>query len=132
MQGQLLLKIALVASGGALGALARVGLGGLITAWLGAAPLGTLAANLLGCLCMGAARGAAELYDWGTLAQRTFLFSGFLGAFTTFSTFEADSVTLWQAGQRALGALYLVGSVLGGLAAFGLGWFLTSRWMTAG
>lgn len=132
MQGQLLLKIALVASGGALGALARVGLGGLITAWLGAAPLGTLAANLLGCLCMGAARGAAELYDWGTLAQRTFLFSGFLGAFTTFSTFEADSVTLWQAGQRALSALYLVGSVLGGLAAFGLGWFLTSRWMTAG
>lgn len=132
MQGQLLLKIVMVASGGALGALARVGLGTLVAAWLGVAPLGTLAANLLGCLCMGAARGAVEIYDWGTLAQRTFLFSGFLGAFTTFSTFEADSVTIWQAGYRAMSALYIVGSVLGGLAAFGLGWFITSRWMTAG
>lgn len=122
------LKIGIVALGGAFGALCRTGLAELMAhrfdrgfAW------GTLTANLVGCLLIGAARAAVEVADWGSLEMRTFVFSGFLGAFTTFSTFEADTVTLWQSGDRLLAATYLGTSVVGGLAFFGLGWFLTAR-----
>lgn len=120
-------KIALIATGGALGALVRAGLGGLILARFGHAPLGTLAANLIGCALMGAAKGAVELHQWGSPELRALVFAGFLGALTTFSTFEADGVALWQSGQRALSIFYVTGSVLGGLASFGLGWWLVSR-----
>lgn len=121
-------KIGLVALGGAAGALARTGLSEWIYdragdgfAW------GTLAVNLLGCLLIGMARAGVETADWGNPELRTLVFSGFLGAFTTFSTFEADAMTMWKSGQRALAGVYLGGSVLGGLIAFILGWYLIAR-----
>lgn len=116
-----------VALGGALGALGRTGLGALVTGWLGHAAFGTFAANVIGCFLMGMGRAAVTNLDWGSPATRLLLFSGFLGAFTTFSTFEADTVSLWAQGPRALAVLYLVGSVLAGLLAFGLGWWSLGR-----
>ena len=89
--------------------------------------LGTVAANLIGCFLMGAGKAAIAHLDWGSPEVRALVFSGFLGAFTTFSTFEADAVGLWQQGERALAALYLTGSVLGGVVAFGCGWLLIER-----
>jgi CrcB protein len=124
-------KIGLVALGGALGALARTGVSewfyeraGDGFAW------GTLTVNLLGCLLIGMARAGVETADWGSPEVRILVFSGFLGAFTTFSTFEADTVTLWQSGQKVMAGVYLGGSVVGGLLAFIVGWFLVAR-MTA-
>lgn len=116
-------QIAWVALGGALGALGRTGLGIWMTERFTHAQLGTLCANIIGCLVMGTAKGLVTHHDWGSPEARAFLFSGLLGAFTTFSTFEADTVTLWQTDQRLLAISYCIGSVLLGLLAFGLGWW---------
>ena len=62
-------------------------------------PYGTLIANLLGCLLIGALSVFAETHDWMTPAARAFLMIGFLGAFTTFSTFGLESHNLFQAGN---------------------------------
>jgi CrcB protein len=119
------LKIILVAVGGALGALGRVGMGALAATLAGGPTVwGTVGANMLGCVGMGAGRGAVELYQWGTPAMRTLLFSGFLGAFTTFSTFEAEGIELWRSGGRGVSTLYFGGSLIGGVLAFFVGWTL--------
>jgi CrcB protein len=121
-------KIAVVAAGGALGALSRTGLTELCTAWLGEDfPYGTMSANLLGCLFIGMARAGVETMGWWDMSVRNFVFAGFLGAFTTFSTFEADTVTLWGAGEKWLALLYMGGSVVAGLLAFTLGWEIVAR-----
>lgn len=122
-----LIQAGWVGLGGALGAISRTGLGALVASWLGHTATGTLAANILGCFLMGMGRAAITHFDWGSPEVRLLLFSGFLGAFTTFSTFGADTVALWTSGARLIAALYLVGSVLTGLLAFGLGWWLIAR-----
>lgn len=122
-------RIGLIALGGALGALCRAGLSEAIYARVGQGGFawGTLAVNLLGCFLIGMARAGVELVGWGSPELRTVIFAGFLAAFTTFSTFEADTVALWQSGQRAMAAVYLGGSVLGGLLTLLLGWYLVAR-----
>ena len=127
----LVLKIAIIAAGGALGALGRTGLTAMVaqvesTAALSGTILGTMVVNLVGCFAMGSARAAVELAGWGTAETQAFLFSGFLGAFTTFSTFEANTFTLWRDGQYLAAGVYMGGSVAGGVVAFLLGWTLLS------
>jgi CrcB protein len=121
------LKVVLVAVGGALGALGRMGVGELVTSRTAMGFAGTVAANMLGCLAMGAARAAVDGFGWGTDEVRTFVFTGCLGAFTTFSTFEADAVALWRDGHPLGAVLYTTGSVLGGLLMFFVGWWLVGR-----
>ena len=123
----LLVNILLISGGGASGALARAGVAWLFVERVGVGPLGTLVVNLLGCLLFGAARAAVDQFEWGTDQQRTFLFTGFLGAFTTFSTFEADVFTLWTEEMRLWSALYVVASVVGGIACFVAGYLIVSR-----
>lgn len=124
----LLTKLLLVAMGGASGALARFGVYELVAWRLGTgAPVGTLVSNILGCFLIGCVWSAVEVADWGTPAMRLFVLTGFLGAFTTFSTFEADTVALWRVGARWLAVLYMSGSVVGGLLAFFAGWGLAGR-----
>lgn len=122
-----LVKALLVASGGALGSMMRWGVGeaALRAGW--GAPIGTLSANILGCLCIGAARAAVDAMGWGSPELRVFVFTGLLGAFTTFSTFEADTFGLWHIGQRGHAVAYLFASVVGGLASFLAGWWLVQR-----
>lgn len=124
----LAVRIAVIAGGGAVGALGRTGLTALVgaVAGLGAngAIVGTMVVNLLGCLGMGMAKGAVELHGWGSPQLNAFVFSGMLGAFTTFSTFEENTVRLWRDGQEVMAGLYLGGSVVGGLVAFLVGWAL--------
>lgn len=122
-----LLNILLIAGGGASGALARAGVGWLFVEKVGVGALGTLTVNLLGCLLFGAARAGVEQFEWGTDQQRTFLFTGVLGAFTTFSTFEADVFTLWTDELRFWSVLYVFASVVGGILCFVVGYFLVAR-----
>ena len=120
-------KAVWIALGGALGALGRTGLSEGIAVWCGGRSwVGTLVVNLIGCFVMGMAKGAVSALDWGSPEVRILLFAGVLGAFTTFSTFEADAVVL---GERSVAraALYVAVSVAGGLAAFGAGWWVTTR-----
>jgi CrcB protein len=56
--------------------------------------------------------------------------TGFLGAFTTFSTFSLDAVSLWQRGETVVAALYVGGSVAMGILGL-LGGLMVAR-MVAG
>ena len=108
----------LVALGGATGALARYGTTRAISAGAGWDPAwSTAVVNVLGALALGAA--AQRLADRPGAAL--LLMTGFLGAFTTFSTFAMDAVQLLR-GQGVLAAsAYVGGSVTLAIGAFALG-----------
>ena len=110
-----------VALGGATGALARYSVYLLINSWIESpAPIATWGANLLGCLLIGflAPFMAATPLP---AALRLFVLVGFLGSFTTFSTFSLESVVLWQDGREGLVLLNMVGSVVAGVVLVWLG-----------
>ncbi|WP_256212533.1 CrcB family protein [Arthrobacter sp. yr096] len=111
--------IGIVAAGGVLGALARYGLGLVIPA-PGAWPLPTLVINLTGALALGAlleglSRSGPDVGNRRVL--RLALGTGFLGAYTTYSTLALDAVHLFAAGAAPAAAGYLLASLLGGAAA---------------
>ncbi|MEM6326724.1 MAG: fluoride efflux transporter CrcB [Bacteroidota bacterium] len=108
----------LVALGGAAGALARWGVSEGMARWLGtAAPWGTWTANVLGCFLIGLAMPTLSASD----PRRALLVVGFLGAFTTFSTYSAETLHLWETGRAGLALANAAGSVVVGLAACALG-----------
>ena len=110
-------SVLLVALGGAVGAVARYGIGMAGVRW-GAAglPWGTWAANALGCLLIGLALPLVR--DDGA---RLAVLVGGLGAFTTFSTYAADTVLLWEGGRPGWAVANAAGSVGVGLACVLLG-----------
>ncbi len=128
----MLAKWMLIAAGGALGAVFRVGLGEVVSASTGKGFWGTFCVNLLGCFIMGGLKALVEHEGLGSEAARTFLLGGFIGAFTTFSTFMADGVVIWREGSSMGTILYLGGSVIGGGICFLLAWWLATRFMLAG
>ncbi|MGQ0792955.1 MAG: fluoride efflux transporter CrcB [Deltaproteobacteria bacterium] len=82
--------------GGAAGTLARYFVSGFVGKSLeGAFPWGTLAVNLAGCLLIGI---LWELFESKAIAPgaRVFIFTGFLGGFTTFSTFGLEAASLMR------------------------------------
>jgi len=108
---------------GATGALARVLCDGWVRALTGhpELPLGTLAVNVAGSFALGLLTGASVTGDAILLAG-----TGFLGAFTTFSTWLVESERLAGRGRVALALGYLGLSIALGLAACGAGWALGS------
>jgi fluoride exporter len=95
-----------IAAGGALGAVGRHYVSASVMRLVGAGfPWGTLTVNVLGSFLMGVLiELMAQRLNVG-LEMRAFLTVGFLGAFTTFSTFSLDFATLFErgAGMAALG-----------------------------
>ncbi|WP_158542355.1 fluoride efflux transporter FluC [Lujinxingia litoralis] len=120
-----LATLALVALGGALGALLRVCVG-LALPTLGAMPTGTLAANLIGCLLLGivAAKVASISRPPAWLQQGVGV--GLLGSFTSTSTFASEAFFLGTQASPLLNAGYVAASLFGGLALAGLGARLAS------
>jgi CrcB protein len=103
--------------GGVLGTLARYGISGWILTGSGTGfPWGTLTVNVLGSLILGYALRGMEVIPL-TPEMRAFATVGFCGAFTTFSTFSYETVELLQGGAWVRAGLYVLGSVLLGLAA---------------
>lgn len=91
-----------IALAGALGALARWGLAQGFLAWAGPFfPYGTLAANLSGCFLLGLVAGLAERAPWVSGELRLALSVGFIGALTTFSTWEFETMRMMRRGDAA-------------------------------
>lgn len=118
----------LVGLAGVLGASARYGLSLAIGQFAtGTFPIATLAINLLGCFILGYA--THFLFRTNLLHQyaMTALGTGFVGSFTTFSTFSVESVTLLRTGAYGFAALYVCISLFGGLLCSYLGYALGTR-----
>lgn len=114
--------IALLVMFGAAGTLARYWLQGWVQFHTGAAfPSGTLAVNLIGCFLLGAVGQFALNHLSVAPEWRVALTIGFLGGFTTFSTFGWETVRMLQDGEWMKVALYVSGSVVGGLLAVMVG-----------
>lgn len=103
---------------GALGALARFQVDRAVSAqWPTDFPLGTLVVNLTGSLVLGVLVGASLASDLLLVAG-----TGFLGGYTTFSTWMVESERLAEDGELRFMWLNLLGSMALGFVAAGLGW----------
>ena len=112
--------------GGAAGALGRYWLSGWIqVVFAGAFPLGTLTVNVLGSLLLGFGMQAMEALPVSA-AVRTMITIGFLGSFTTFSTFSYETVTLLRDGDWWRAVLYTGLSLALGLLAIIVGFAAAS------
>lgn len=108
----------LAASGGAIGAGARHLVNTTFGAWTdGGFPWATLTVNVVGCFLMGLLIEALALRFDGSIELRTFLATGILGGFTTFSAFSFDFAHLAQRGDLTTGLVYVAASVLLSIAA---------------
>ena len=120
------LNLVLVGGGGALGAMARYGVGGLLhrNASLADFPFGTLTVNLLGCLLIGLGAGLADARQVFTPEARLFVFVGLLGGFTTFSSFGYETIALLRDHEFVRAGLNAGLNVFVGLALVWLGYTL--------
>lgn len=114
----MIIHIAVVAGGGALGAAGRYLANVAATRLLGIGfPWGTMVVNILGSLVMGLVIGWLARRNEGGMVLSLFLTTGILGGFTTFSAFSLDALNLWQRGEVGLAFGYVAGSVVLSLAA---------------
>ena len=122
------MKFAVVAIGGALGAVSRYGVAVLVARlWTGEFPLATFLINVSGSFILGFfATFAAEKSTLDPL-WRLLVATGFVGAYTTFSTFEYETQALAETGATMIAAANIVASVIAGFAAVQLGVVLARR-----
>lgn len=116
--------LSLVALGGALGASLRFLFGVAVLRLAGATalPLPILGVNIIGSFLMGVFVVMAA--HRGLTPLSTFVMTGLLGGFTTFSAFSLEAVTLIERGQIGLAALYISASVVVSILALMLGLWL--------
>ena len=106
-----------IGAGGAIGAMARHGVGALALRWLGPNfPWGTLAVNLIGSALMGAFIAWLVAKEPHPSVVRAFIATGVLGGFTTFSTFALDAVTLYRDRTLTIAGAYVAASVVFSIA----------------
>jgi CrcB protein len=108
-----------VGAGAALGGILRFALTQLVIAraGLGLAFYATLFINVSGSFAIGVVAAVAQTRPGFSPVLRTFLATGILGGYTTFSTFSLETVSLWNGGAGALAAGYALGSLVLGVAA---------------
>ena len=94
-------KLLLIAVAGGLGALSRYGLAGLIQRWTDSMfPWGTAAVNVIGCFLFGLLWVAMEERFALSSETRVIVLTGFMGAFTTFSTYMFETQQLLEDSQN--------------------------------
>jgi fluoride exporter len=117
----------LVAVGGAAGSVLRYWMSGGVQRSMAATgvwalfPAGTFAVNVLGCLIAGALAEIAERRGALTPEARALLMVGFLGGFTTFSTFANETVAVWRSGAVVVAVANVALSVVSGVVAVVVG-----------
>lgn len=121
------MRTLVVATGGAVGALARYGLGRLLPSHLTGFPTATFLVNLLGAFALG-----LFLRWWEHSGKRgemlpPFVAVGILGGLTTFSTLAVEAVDRIDHHASGTAVAYLASSVVGGIAAVALGAYTGRR-----
>ncbi len=120
-------EIAVIAVAGAFGSLSRYGASSWAERRFGDVfPYGTLLVNVAGSFLLGLVLGMAIAGKLPKLAQAG-VGTGFLGAFTTFSTFSCDTMLLLRAGRLAAAAGNIVLNLAFGLVAAFLGYWIATR-----
>ena len=111
-------KYLLIAAGGALGSIARYWVGSAIASRLGTRfPYGTFVINITACAIIGFSPTYLGRRVELNPAWRFLIPIGFVGAYSTFSTYEWETLSTLRAGAFAMAALYAIGSLVLGLAA---------------
>ncbi|WP_018298628.1 fluoride efflux transporter CrcB [Fangia hongkongensis] len=128
-----MVTILLVGVGGAFGSIARFSLAFWITKLMGKAfPYGILLINILGCLLIGILAAyfqKTKLFDHIiSLHLRNLLITGFLGGFTTFSSFSLDALMLFEKGFWLKALSYIILSVVVSMIAVTLGFLWVKRY----
>jgi len=117
-----------VATGGALGAVARYAVALFVaTFWRRDFPLATFLINVSGSFVLGFFSTFAAEKTIVDPVWRLFIATGFVGAYTTFSTFEYETQRLTEGGALWWGAMNVLASVAAGYAAVQLGVVLARR-----
>lgn len=115
-------KYLLIAAGGALGSVARYWVGSTIGGRMGTRfPYGTFVINMTACVIIGFSLTYLGKRAGLNPAWRFFIPVGFIGAYSTFSTYEWETLSTLRAGAFALASMYAIGSLVLGLAATWLG-----------
>ncbi len=111
------MKLLLIALGGALGSLTRYTLGKKITEkTMGNFPAGTFIINITGAILLGIVSSInTDVYRYALLGD------GFLGAYTTFSTFMYEGVNLFQNSEKKNACIYIILSFILGVFGYILG-----------
>ena len=123
-----LVKLSLIGAGGFTGAVLRF----LVSSWVQGRsssvlfPFGTLTVNMIGCLLIGFLSALVELKAMFSPETRSFIFIGLLGAFTTFSTFGNETLSLIRANRIELALINAGGQVVLGVFLVWLGRFFAS------
>jgi fluoride exporter len=108
----------MIALGGALGALARFGLGSAVASKLGTKfPYGTFVINISACIIIGFSLEFLGKHLELSPAWRYLIPTGFVGAYSTFSTFEWETFSNLQLGSFLIAGLYVGLSIFLGLVA---------------
>jgi CrcB protein len=111
-------KYLLIALGGAAGSIARYWVGSTVSGRIGTKfPYGTFVINITACVIIGFALTFLSKRADLSPAWRYLVPIGFIGAYSTFSTYEWETLSTLRSGAFFLAALYAVGSLLLGLVA---------------
>ena len=117
----------LVFLGGGLGSALRYLVASAMNQYSKVLPFGTFTVNILGCLLIGLILGYAQKENTLTSNQILLLATGFCGGFTTFSAFANENLELIKNGEIFNFSFYTIGSVLIGILAVYIGFYLTNR-----
>lgn len=124
-----MMHMLLVALGGAMGAVARWKLSGWVlhhsVEWR--FPLATFVVNVVGCFAAGLLAGLVIRRQSLSMDAQLFLFTGFLGGFTTFSAFGVESIHLFREGAPMMALGYIASSVAGGVLGVWIGMWISLR-----
>lgn len=112
----------LIAIGGALGAITRYEIGAIAAQRFGMRfPVGTLAINISACFLIGFSVEFLNRHTNINPAWRYLIPVGFIGAYSTFSTFEWEIWTDFTSGAFWIGIAYMIVSLVAGLVAVAVG-----------